>query len=88
MRRTLRALALAVALLVLDSNLAHGQQEPTTPIPPVTEADREAAFPEVEPTPIRDDAVHTFVLLDQFEWQGGQSGDRSQPGPSVVQNRG
>ena len=51
----------------------HEQTEPTTPIPPITEADRAAAFPEVEPHAIGDSAMYTFVLLDQLEWQGGES---------------
>jgi len=46
------------------------QVEPTTPIPPITEADRTAAFPNVEPQVMRDRAVHAFVLFDQLEWQG------------------
>ena len=49
------------------------QTEPTTSIPPITEADRAAAFPDVEPHAIGDNAVYTFVLLDQLEWQGDQS---------------
>ena len=51
------------------------QTKPTTPIPPITEADRAAAFPDVEPHAIGDNAVYTFVLLDQLEWQGDQSAD-------------
>ena len=49
------------------------QIEPTTPIPPITEADRAAAFPDVEPHAIGDNAVYTFVLLDELEWQGDRS---------------
>ena len=49
------------------------QTEPTTSIPPITEADRAAAFPDVEPHAIGDNAVYTFVLLDQLEWQRDQS---------------
>lgn len=44
-----------------------GQDEPRTPIPPVTRADLEAAFPDVARHPMRDDALHYFVLLDQLE---------------------
>ena len=51
----------------------HEQTEPTTPIPPITEVDRVAAFPDVEPHALGDKAVHTFILLDQLEWQGDQS---------------
>ncbi len=49
------------------------QTEPTTPIPPVTDADRAAAFPDVDRHAIGDSAVYTFLLLDQLEWQGDQS---------------
>ena len=41
--------------------------EPRTPIPPVTDADLAAAFPDVDPHPMGDDAINTFVLLDQLE---------------------
>ena len=56
-----------------DLHAGHGQTEPTTPIPSVTEADRAVAFPDVEPHAMGDTAVHTFLLLDQLEWQGDQS---------------
>ncbi len=49
------------------------QTEPTTPIPPITAADQAAGFPDVEPHAIGDNAVYTFVLLDELEWQGDQS---------------
>jgi copper resistance protein B len=40
----------------------------TPPVPPVTEADRRAAFPDVQPHRLRDDDVNVFVLVDQIEW--------------------
>ncbi len=40
-------------------------------IPPLTDADRAAAFPEVMGHTMHDNAVNTFVLFDQLEWQGG-----------------
>lgn len=40
-------------------------------IPPVTEADRQAAFPDVHGHGVHDDAVNYFVLFDQFEGQAG-----------------
>ncbi len=49
------------------------QDEPTTPIPSLSDADRAAAFPDVESHALGDSAVHTFVLLDQLEWQRDQS---------------
>jgi copper resistance protein B len=52
----------------------HQQQAPTelpSFIPPVTEADRKAAFPDVQGHTVHDDGINYFVLLDQLEWQGG-----------------
>jgi copper resistance protein B len=40
-------------------------------IPPITAADREAAFPDVDGHSVHDDAVNYFVLFDQFEGQVG-----------------
>lgn len=40
-------------------------------IPPVTDEDRKAAFPDVEGHAVHDRAVSYFVLLDQLEWQVG-----------------
>ncbi|MCC6989517.1 MAG: copper resistance protein B [Acidobacteria bacterium] len=41
-------------------------------IPPVTDADRAAAFPDVHNTMAHDDnALNYFVLFDQLEWQSG-----------------
>jgi len=41
--------------------------EPSTPIPPVTDADLAAAFPDVDPHPMAEDALNSFLLLDQLE---------------------
>ena len=38
-------------------------------IPPITDEDRKAAFPDVEGHAVHDQAVNYFVLLDQFEWR-------------------
>lgn len=38
-------------------------------IPPITDADREAAFPDVHGHTVHDDAVNTFILFDQLEWR-------------------
>jgi len=51
-----------------------GAAQPKTPIPPITDADRAAAFPDVEAHIVPDNAVHSFVLFDQLEWQGVESG--------------
>jgi copper resistance protein B len=40
-------------------------------IPPVTEADRAAAFPDVHGHAAHDNGVNYFVLFDQLEWQAG-----------------
>lgn len=37
-------------------------------LPPITDADRQAAFPDVGDHATRDNAVHTFLLVDQLEW--------------------
>lgn len=48
---------------------------PKEPIPLVTDADRAAAFPRIEGGhAVHDRTLMTFVLLDQLEWQGGDSG--------------
>ncbi|HEY8535002.1 MAG TPA: copper resistance protein B [Vicinamibacterales bacterium] len=40
-------------------------------IPPVTDEDRAAAFPELKQRhAVHDNAVHSFVLVDQLEWFG------------------
>lgn len=43
-------------------------------IPPITAADRAAAFPDVEGHAVHDKAVNYYVLLDQVEWQRGDGG--------------
>ncbi len=48
--------------------------EPQTPIPPITDADRAAAFPDVEGHAVPDNAIHFFVLFDQLEWQRVDTG--------------
>ena len=43
-------------------------------IPPVTDEDRRAAFPDVQGHTVHDRAVHAFVLFDQLEWQSTAGG--------------
>lgn len=44
--------------------------EPATPIPPVTAADRAAAFrQDLHGHSVHDRAINHYVLFDQFEWQ-------------------
>lgn len=57
----------------------HDQPSPVPPaavalpsfIPPLTEADRRAAFPDVTGHAVHDDVVNFFVLFDQLEWLQG-----------------
>ena len=57
----------------------HSQhQQPTRDlpsfIPPVTDEDRKAAFPDVEGHTVHDRALNYFVLFDQLEWQSNAGG--------------
>lgn len=47
-------------------------EQPRAPIPPLTDADRAAAFPDVNGHEVHDGALNYFVLFDQFEWQVGE----------------
>ncbi|MEO7191817.1 MAG: copper resistance protein B [Vicinamibacterales bacterium] len=47
------------------------QVDSITPIPPLTDADRRAAFPDVGQHNVGDRALHSYVLLDRLEWQAG-----------------
>lgn len=44
-------------------------------IPTVTEADRKAAFPDVQGHTVHDTSINYFVLFDQLEWQKGGGSD-------------
>ena len=57
-----------------DEHAGQGTTQPLTPIPPITDADRAAAFPDVEAHTVQDNAVYAFVLFDQLEWQGVETG--------------
>lgn len=54
------------------------QGAPKEPIPPITDAERSAAFPDLKGGhAVHDRALHYFVLFDQLEWQavtGGGAG--------------
>ena len=55
-----------------DPHAGHGAHADLPPfIPPVTDADRAAAFPDVEGHTVHDDDVNFLALADQLEWQGG-----------------
>lgn len=49
-----------------------GHQPPPSDLPPfikpITDADRQAAFPDVHGHSVHDTTVHAFVLIDQLEW--------------------
>ena len=48
---------------------------PRDPIPPVTPADRAAAFPDVAGHTVHDNAVHSYWLLDRLEaWDADEDG--------------
>jgi len=61
----MRAFAVCVVLLVPAFAAA---QEPN-PVPPVTEEDRQAAFPDVHGHTVHDTSFNYKVLFDQLEWQ-------------------
>lgn len=52
--------------------------EPDPAVPPVTDADRAAAFPHLheEGHGVHDHAINSFVLFDKLEWRRDQSSER------------
>jgi len=49
-----------------------GKEESAAGIPPITDRDRAAAFPDLKAQhTVHDDGVHYYVLFDQVEWQAG-----------------
>jgi copper resistance protein B len=54
-------------------------QSPATPlppfVPPVTAADRNAAFPDLNAHAAHDRSLNYFVMFDQLEWQTGRGSD-------------
>lgn len=60
---------------VVEASVHTSGQLPAS-IPPVTEEDRKAAFPDVSVSPVDDNLVHSLARLDRFEWQSrkGQGG--------------
>lgn len=50
-------------------------QQPKEPIPPLTDADRAAAFPPtLQAHAVHDRAINYMFLFDQLEWQGSDNG--------------
>ena len=58
---------LFAAVLVVMPSMARAQE--AAPVPEVTDADRQAAFPDVHGHTVHDRAVTFKVLFDQLEWQ-------------------
>ena len=52
-------------------NQRQAQAELPSFIPPLTDEDRKAAFPDVQGHAVHDGAMNYFVLFDQLEWQAG-----------------
>ena len=86
MPRAFALVSAIVTLLIASSGTARAQAatppDPAAPVqrqyepPPLTDEDRQAAFPDVGGHATHDDAVHALVLFDRFEWQSvvGASG--------------
>jgi copper resistance protein B len=59
------------------SQMNHGSPEPAasrTPIPLLTDADRKAAFPPLDGHAVHDDAINSYFLLNQLEYQDADEG--------------
>lgn len=48
---------------------ADQDDEPRTPIPPLTDDDRAAAFPDIDVHAPHGNSIHAFLLFDEIEWQ-------------------
>ena len=72
----MRIIALSLAAMLGVASIAAAQSpEPKEPIPPVTEADRAAAFPPgLEGHEVHDRKINYLALFDRIEWRGGRSG--------------
>jgi copper resistance protein B len=51
-----------------------GHEQKAEDQPAISDAERAAAFPDVEGHGVHDNAVNYFVLFDQLEWQGAGTG--------------
>lgn len=61
-----------------SAHMQETAEQPREPIPPLTDADRAAAFPAgLQGHATHDRRITTFVLFDQLEWQGGENGGLS-----------
>ena len=68
-----------------DPHAGHAPDAPPAPskpapqdlppfIPPLTDEDRKAAFPDVDGHAVHDQTIHHFVLVDQLEWRAADDG--------------
>jgi copper resistance protein B len=58
-----------------DAHAGHESGQPREPLPPITDADRAAAFPPgLHGHATHERQINTFVLFDQLEWRGGADG--------------
>jgi copper resistance protein B len=60
-----------------SQHAGHSQPEAPSPgpvLPAITDADRQAAFPDLRGHPAHDRAINSFVLIDKLEWQDAQGG--------------
>jgi copper resistance protein B len=53
----------------------HSPDQPITPIPMLTDADRAAAIAPPDDHPVHDNAIHSFVLLNRFEATDSDEGN-------------
>ena len=60
------------ALFLFAASL--GAMAQTPDLPPITDAERAAAFPDLRGHAAHDQAIHSYVLLDQLEWQNADEG--------------
>jgi copper resistance protein B len=49
-------------------------QEPRSPVPTISDADRAAAFPDLAPHHMHQGGTHFLFLADQLEWQDAEEG--------------
>jgi copper resistance protein B len=64
------SMRLLPAALLMAAFVAHAE-EPRTPVPVLTDADRAAARMPASGHEMRDNDIHSYLLLDQFEYSSG-----------------
>lgn len=52
----------------------HRAGYPGAPVPPITDADRAAAFPDLPPHAMHQGGINYLILADQLEWQDADEG--------------